>query len=249
MASQYRNPPIREAICEFYFENPISNELIKAIGESMKSDFPLHKHNNEPLTEYKVELKQGATVTTETVSPSIENQRFQWFSANRDMLFQIQGNVLTVNKLPPYHTFDSFYNNVEKVLLTYLNITGTKKIFRVGLRKVNYISFNGSDIPITDYFEWTMNLPYPNTLNNYAMKVSIAHDNQSRLELSLAPLLFGTLHGKTVFVFDLYYKKHGEVEADPTAIKTMFYEANSMVRKWFEGCLKDKLKQMFEPVN
>lgn len=98
MSKRYKNPPIIEAICEFYFSSDIPWDLtfIGLIYEKLKEFFPKKQQLQVNIA------VAAASATKEHVGtiPMIPLVRFS--DSNEKTLVQLGQNLLTVNHLKPY---------------------------------------------------------------------------------------------------------------------------------------------------
>src|SRR6266700_1831153 len=150
MSKKYKNPPLIEALCEFYFAPETSQDfesIINLLYEKIQTDFPKR---------YRLQL-QASQITIDTAGiPEITQQllplvRFQ--SNNERVLIQVGQNLLTVNHLKPYTSWEEFLPSIEMGFNAYREVVKPKTIHRIALRYINRIEIPSNSIQLEDYFE------------------------------------------------------------------------------------------------
>src|SRR5947209_1779347 len=137
MPKRYNNPPIVEALCEFQFDEdvPWDLTLIGLIYDKLKDYFPKRQ-------QLQLELALAASAATQTnqqvgTVPMIPLMRF--LDDDEKKLVQIGQNLLTVNHLKPYDSWNEFLPFIEKGFKIYCEVAKPKGLRHVGIRYIKRI--------------------------------------------------------------------------------------------------------------
>ena len=110
MRKKYKNPPLIEALCEFYFPPETSQDfesIISLLNEKIQTSFPKKFRLQLQASQINID-NSGTPIVTEQLLPLV---RFQ--SSNEQVLIQLGQNLLTVNHLKPYTSWEEFLPSVE----------------------------------------------------------------------------------------------------------------------------------------
>lgn len=149
MSRKYNNPPIMEALCEFQFvpSQPWDMTIPGLLYEKISGEFPVKK----PQMGFGIGFQPKEGGIEQRVEMS---QRMQFFSSDKSALVQVGPDLLTVNHLKPYPTWELFKPLILKNLEIYQAITKPKGFKRIGLRYINKIEFDEHPIELTEYFNY-----------------------------------------------------------------------------------------------
>ena len=110
MRKKYKNPPLIEALCEFYFPPETSQDfesIINLLNEKIQISFPKKFRLQLQASQINID-NSGTPIVTEQLLPLV---RFQ--SSSEQVLIQLGQNLLTVNHLKPYTSWEEFLPSVE----------------------------------------------------------------------------------------------------------------------------------------
>ncbi len=110
MRRKYKKPPLIETLCEFYFAPETSQDfdsIINLLNEKIQTGFPKKYRLQLQASQINID-NSGTPEITEQLLPLI---RFQ--SSNEQVLIQVGQNLLTVNHLKPYTSWEEFLPSVE----------------------------------------------------------------------------------------------------------------------------------------
>src|SRR5258708_36609831 len=137
MSKRYEASPIIEALCQFQFEPDAYLDLTipGLIYEQVKKDFP--KRNQV------AQVNIGVAVNAEIIGQQIGAlPLMQFMREDSNTLIQVGQNLLTINQLAPYSSWQEFLLLIEEGLQAYLEAPHPKRIQRVVLHYLNRIEFN-----------------------------------------------------------------------------------------------------------
>src|SRR5450759_1726858 len=147
MARQYINPPIAEALCEFYFSpsQPWDWTIPGLLYDKFKTDFPRKSQQNVLQVELHAEREE--------INQNIKGgmARMQFLREDGRALVQVGPDLLVVNHLKPYSGWRIFKADITRSLATYCDTAQPRGIQRIGLRYINKIEFPYPSVEIEDY--------------------------------------------------------------------------------------------------
>lgn len=246
MGKKYKNPPIIEALCEFQFipSQPWDITIPGLFYEKIKDEFPIRQQQTgfglsfqpkEGLLEQKVEM----------------TQRIQFFRPDKSALIQVGQDLLTINHLKPYPTWEVLKPLIINNLIKYKEISNPKGFKRIGLRYINRIEFEKGPIELTDYFNYYPFLPskLPQIHESFLVRVEIPYEGgRDRLIMNLGSII-PEKPEILPLLLDLDY-----IMAIPEHISLdqaydWIENAHTVIENAFEACLTDKARAMFGEVS
>lgn len=245
MSSKYRNPPIVEALCGYQFipGQPWDFTIPALFYERVKDQFPEKKAQIQ--VGFPLEHKAQEAETELSVQIS---HRMQFLRADKKALVQIGPDLLVINHLKPYPTWDKFRELILKNLQIYQEIAKPKGFKRLGLRYINKIDFPAKSIQLEDYFTFYpfVGEALPQEHGPFYVRIEIPYE-QGRDHLLLT---FGTTMPEKPdtlsCMLDLDYVM-GLPEKVPLAQATEWVEkAHKTIEEVFEACITDKCRNLFE---
>src|SRR5262249_1087484 len=138
MSRHYKNSPIIEALCEFQFEPDSSWDIAipGIMSERLKDTFPVRRQNKQAA--FNIVINSEPLITT--------TDRMVLFRKDEKAFLQLAPNLLAINHLKPYPSWDAFLPLIELGFRSYLDIAAPKGIHRIGLRYINRIQFPTSRV-------------------------------------------------------------------------------------------------------
>ena len=242
MSRKYSSPPIVEALCEFQFipTQPWDMTIPGLLYEKISGEFPVKQQQmgfgigfqpKEGGIEQKVEM----------------SQRMQFLCPDKSALVQVGPDLLTVNHLKPYPTWELFKPLILKNLEIYQAITKPKGFKRIGLRYINKIDFDKHLIELTDYFNYYPFIPtnLPQMHETFQVRVEIPYEEgYDRLLLNFASAI-PEKPDILSLLLDLDY-----IMAIPERIpldqaSDWLEKAHTTVENAFEACITDRCRNLF----
>jgi uncharacterized protein (TIGR04255 family) len=242
MSRKYRNPPIVEALCEFRFEPgaPWDMAIPGLVYERIRDNFPKRRQ----VKSVEVSVAAGPEGIGQQV---LTADRMQFLREDEKALIQVGPNLLAVNHLKPYPTWQEFLPLIRQGFDAYLTAASPKGIQRIGLRYINHIELSGERVELADYFEFRpfVGERLPHDYSLFIVGIQIPFEN-SRDVLRLQ--LLSAAPDAIAVMLDLDY-----FLAQPGGVSQgNFFEwievAHGHVEEVFEACITDRLRQMFEEV-
>lgn len=244
MGRRYRNPPIIEALCEFRFEPSASWDLTipGLIYEKTREGFP--RRHQAKAFEVSVAASPGGVE-----QQVLTTDRVQFLREDEKALIQVGPNLLAVNHLKPYPTWQDFLPLIRQGFDAYLEVASPKGIQRVGLRYINRIEIPGQRIELEDYFEFRpfVGPKLPQDFGSFIVGIQVPYEN-SRDSLRL--LANAAVETPNIFAvmldLDYFLAQPGQVHLGN--VFEWVEVAHSRVEEVFEACITDRLRETFEEV-
>lgn len=253
MGRQYKNPPIKEAVCEFRFQSGDSWDMAVPglIYAELKNEFPRRLPNAVEGAGIRITSKPGGQPeisyeVDEQFKQSINQQqglRF-WREESEDGLILVAPNRLAVTQFPPYPSWDGFLPIIRKAFDAYRSTANPKSIERIGLRYINDVTFDLPRVDLEDFFEYHpfIGNRLPEDFNTLQMSVVFLFNGERdalRLQISTVP-------GQNVVVrLDLDYSLIKPEGVPLERVPEWLQEAHDNLENVFEGCLKPSVRALF----
>ena len=254
MSRQYRNPPIREVVCEFrYPENGGWDAAAPGlIYSALSSEFPRRlaverpTPSGGPSVESSTLLPPGAQQLELRVGPP-EALRF-WREGDESGYFSVAPYRWSVHHFKPYPSWKRLSEIVSKGFHGYQGVLNPTEVQRIGLRYINTIDLGQESALLEEFLEF---YPFfgeslPQTLSQFHCMAQIEFEND-RDALILRIFSNQGPQGSNVGVtLDLDYfllqPDRFEIGETPEWLET----AHANVESVFEGCLKESTRKLFQ---
>ncbi len=187
MGKKYKNPPVVEALCEFQFISDKEWDLTLPglIYEKVKGNFPEKKQQ----IGIGVQFRPTEKGFEHKVGPA--PPRIQFHKEDKTALIQVAPDLLVVNQLKPYPTWDKFKAMILKNFKTYKEITQLRGLKKIELKYINILEFD-KKIELKDYFQFYPFVPrnLPQLQDSFLDRVEFPDENgKERLILTLASVV------------------------------------------------------------
>lgn len=246
MGRRYKNSPIVEALCEFQFEPGLPWDLTipGLVYEEIRNEFPKKRQAKQVQVELSATADEGITQKVAT------SDRMQFLREDEKALLQVGPDLLAVNHLKPYPSWQEFVPLIRKGFKAYSEAAGPKAIRRIGLRYINRIEILGESVKVEDYFQF---YPFagpdlPQEFTRFIVGMHIPYESsRDILSLQLASATVETTDTLSAMLdLDYFLTKPGEVTLDK--VFEWVEIAHGHVEEVFEACITDRLRQIFEGV-
>ena len=246
MARKYGNPPIIEAICEFRFDPASPWDLVipGLLYERLKSSHPKRRQMKAIEVTISAQKEKVAEQTIQT------SDRVQFLAQNEKDIVQVGPQLLAVNRLEPYSSWDEFLPAIKKAFAAYLEIADPKALARLGLRYINKIVIPEGTIQMENYFDFYAYLgqELPQTHGAFRVGVQFPFEDGRdtlRVEMQNIPSPSPSIHS---MLLDLDYFTLVERDLESQRVFDWLNRAHGRVEEVFEGCLKEPSRQLFNPI-
>lgn len=247
MRKKYKNPPLIETLCEFYFAPDDFQDfenIVHLLKEKIQTDFPKQSRLQFQASQINID-NSGTPILTEHLLPLV---RFQ--SSTEQVLIQVGQNLLTVNHLKPYTSWEEFLPSVEMGFNAYREVVKPKAIHRIALRYINRIEFARSRIGLEDYFEFRpfIGQKLLQDISAFNLGIQIPHEKaRDALNIQMASIDSGSPNIVAIML-DLTYSLVKLEDITFDTINEWLTRAHNHIEDAFEACITDQLRELFEEV-
>ncbi|GIV21493.1 MAG: hypothetical protein KatS3mg023_3244 [Armatimonadota bacterium] len=244
MGKRYANPPIVEAVCEFRLtsDTPWDLTIPGLLYEKVKATFP----QKEQRVIQEVELTQGLESFQQQIRTS---DRVLLFKKDRTMLIQLGSRLLVINALKPYPTWEGFKPHVKMAWEAVQEAVEVKGLERIGLRYINRIELPAQRMELAEFFEFYpfVGQRLPQEMASFLVGAVFSYaDDRDRCRVQLAPIIGP--EDKSAFMLDIDYFLNRPRAVEVSNALDWLEEAHGRVEELFEGCITDRLREIFQEV-
>jgi uncharacterized protein (TIGR04255 family) len=242
MGRRYKQSPIIEAISEFQFDPDASWDLTipGLIYEKLQKTFP----ERNQVTQINTAIAGNVgSVHVDTVP------LMQFIRENKSALVQVGQNLLTVNQLKPYTSWQDFLPLIEEGFQAYKAVAHPSQLSRIALRYINRIEFE-QKTELEDYFHFRpfLGQGLPQNLSAFLIGV-VAPDNDSKNNTSIQlGSADATALNYMAILLDIHYYHTSPKELALEDIPGWMEAAHNKIEDIFEACITDRLRQQFEEI-
>ena len=258
MSMQYKNPPIREAVCEFrfHFEGAVDIAIPGLVFGALRGEFPDRKHDTETAGQLGITFGSIRLGDPQGGSPQVrmgeairvgQGLRF-WREDSVDGLIVVRQDRMSISHYAPYRSWEAFQPDILLAFEAHKTEAKPDSIQRVGLRYINDIHFQEEFIDLEEFFNYYPNLgeTLPQDYSNLSMVVQFEFEegrDRLRLGLSTRPIPEST---GLIAQLDLDYALTvpGAISSDNVA--GWLDTAHQHLGDVFELCLTDKARDLFQ---
>ena len=254
MSQQYPNPPIREVVCEFRYQEDGKWDGASPglVYSAMRDEFPRRLVEERPAT------PAAPTVEGPRLLPPGLQQvglrviaelplRF-WRENDESGYFTVAPYRLAVSHFSPYPSWERFSQIIDKGAQAYRDILNPTNIHRIGLRYINLINLGQTSAPLEDFFEFYpfVGSGIPQALSGFHCLVQIGfEDGRDTLVLQIANnALSESQDAEVILDLDYFLAQPDNFEFAETA--EWLENAHNNLESVFEGCLKDSARMLFQ---
>jgi uncharacterized protein (TIGR04255 family) len=244
MGRKYKNPPIVEAVCEYRLtqDTPWDLTIPGLFYERVKDDFSQREQR----------LVQEAELTREPQGLQHQirtTERILLFAPDRKMLIQLGPRLLVINALKPYPGWEGFKPRIIKAWEALQQVVEVRGLERIGLRYINQIELPTQEVNLEEYFEFYpfVGKRLPQQMVFFILGAEFPYvGDRDRCRVQLTPA--AAKESKIAAILDIDYFLARPRAIEMSEVLDWIEEAHSRVEEIFEGCITDKLREMFEEV-
>ena len=241
--TQYKNPPIIEAVCEFRF----SKEMVWS--EDIAEEFFTKISDSFPNKQKRI-LKNLQFQTSQEEAKMQMHQKplHAFWNHDKTMLIQLGDRYLSIHALKPYPSWKKFSPIIEEIYNSLRDLITIQKFERIGFVYSDKINIPKKSLKIEDYFNF---FPYigPNLPQNIHL-FNISCDIPFEGERDNCRMTLGsTIPDKNediafLLTTDYFLIDKDSINAD-NALEWVSC-AHDHIKELFEGVITDHLKKTFE---
>lgn len=245
MGRKYQHPPLIEALCEIQFAADTQWDLVSPglIYEQVREQFPQRR----PGRAIAVNLSQAGQGFGQEFQVL---DRVQFVRADEQALIQVGPQILVVNHLTPYPSWEGFRPLIAAALDTYRRVIEPTGIHRIGLRYINRIAFTQPRIRMEAYFEVYPRLGplLPDEHGAFVIGLQFAFaEGRDALSLRIQTAASEPDGGLALSMdLDYFLTQPGAVPVD--GVMDWVEAAHTQVENTFEASITDALRAQFGEV-
>lgn len=242
MSKKYSNPPIVEAVCEFRFSKDTPWDMVVPglLYEKIRSEFPIR----EPKMIQDININLNNNKIEPVLNP---HERIIFKNIDKNILVQVDNNLLAINHLKPYPTWTKFQ---PLIISTFKKLSGVvvfKQIQRIGLRYINRIEIPEPQIELEKYFKFKPDLgdKLPQDVGNFMLHCELPHKAiNADCDIKFTNAI-PAVNNKSAFILDIDFYLTKPLTAAIDDITKWIESAHTNVENIFEGCITDNLRKEF----
>ncbi len=241
---KYKTPPLIEALCEFRFKkSDIDYTYIKEeFTKSLENDYPKKKTRKN----IDIVLRKKDNETTQTLE---QTEGLVQFSNNEETsLVQIGENLLAVNQLRPYDSWECFEPIVFNRLNEYIDIAKPNEIEKVSVRYINRIDLKlEKNENLTSYIKYSVLIPsgISSTLASIDIRTEHMYNNNNDVLAISFKNIKNNLPNTISLALDFTYVLLNTKNVDINNIRSRVKVAHLNMNEAFEAMITDKCREQF----
>ena len=239
---KYGNPPIVEVVAEFRFvpSEPWDLTVPGLVYDRVREQFPRKRL-------LKVLEGEAAAEASGIRQEFRLTDRMQFLREDEKAFAQVGPDLLAVNHLAPYPTWEGFAPLIQDALGVYVAVAQPRGYRRIGLRYVNRIAIPTNPVELADYLNFRpfVGPGLPQRMSGFILGVQSPYDDgRDILRLQLTTDEPG-VPDSVIVLLDMDYFVT-QPEAVPLQQALDWIEtAHSRVQEAFEACITDRLRALF----
>lgn len=239
---KYGNPPIVEVVAEFRFvpSEPWDLTVPGLVYDRLREQFPRKRL-------LKV-LEGEAAVEAAGIRQEFRlADRMQFLREDEKAYVQVGPDLLAVNHLAPYPTWEGFLPLVQNALGAYVAVAQPRGLHRIGLRYINQLEIPGESVDLDQYLNFRpfVGPGLPQLFHGFILGIQTPYDEErDMLRLQLTTIEAKAAGASTLLLdMDYYLAQPEGVALDATF--DWLERAHTRVQSVFENCLTDDLRSLF----
>jgi uncharacterized protein (TIGR04255 family) len=244
MSVQYQKPPLIEAIFE-------ANFIAEAWDMTMVGDFYKQINHDFPIKMTKEQAGLGIEINQTGANIVNRNQKSitQFFNEQKNQLVQVSTNMLAVNSLPPYMSWDNFKALIVRCLAHYQEVAKPKGFASIMLRYINKVNI-GEECSYDNmrrYFHLLPHIPdgLPHSATSLNTNIEMPFDERSNILSIVQATLLPEMDMQAPVLFDLNFICIKPQTVALEHIENWLEHAHTQIERIFEDSLTTEAKQSF----
>jgi len=239
---KYGNPPIVEVVTEFRFvpAEPWDLTVPGLVYDRLREQFPRKRL-------LKVLEGEAAAEASGIRQEFRLVDRMQFLREDEKAFVQVGPDLLAVNHLAPYPTWEGFVPLVHNALNAYVAVAHPRGLHRIGLRYINQFVIPGDTVDLDQYLNFRpfVGPGLPQLFHGLILGIQTPYDEEKdMLRLQLTTIEAKAADTSTLLLDMDYYLARPEGVALDAAFDWL-ERAHTRVQSVFESCLTDSLRSLF----
>lgn len=240
--TQYINPPIIEAVCEFRFSQDTlwRDDLVDAFYSLISESFP----DRENRVQNNLELQASPM---EAKMQMHQRPLHLFWNKNKTMLVQLGIRYLSVHALRPYPSWKRFRPVIEEVYGAIEKVIEISRFDRIGFVYIDKIEIPGKNIKLNEYFQYYPFLgpALPEQINLFTMSSDLSfEDNRDICRMTLGSAI-PDKPDHLAFMLTTDYFLTEPTRLSPDNVLEWVSSAHDHISDLFRGTITEKLESLF----
>ncbi len=237
MGEKLKTPPLVEALCEFRFAEDSAWDWVLPgqLYEKIRADFP----KRAQIQGFGVQV-QAPPKAKPIASVHPAPERVQFIRSDDSAMVQVGFNLLAINQLKPYSSWNEFSALIMQIYEDYCQIAGETRMARIGLRYINQLRTSESiadTLTVTPPLTGNLTRPLQSFYQRYELQFDepdgiLIHQTGTRQNEEEQP----------VFVLDLDFGSTSVQDlSSPQLVSVWLDQAHARVYEAFTASLNEAL--------
>lgn len=239
----YTYPPVIEALCEIMFAGSQWDSTIPGLFfEKIKDTYPKKKELDT--------IEAEVTLSKDVQGSRFANvgKRMQFVREDGSQMVQVEKDLLVVNQLRPYQSFEQWKQVVDSMLPLYIDLTHPTGIKKVGVRYINKIVIPADRYRMEDYFSLYPQVPehLARSHGKFLMRLEIPPTHKGHGLVITFASVHSDVSTTSAAMLDLYDIIPATQSMPVGEIDRCISEAHENIGDAFEHIITDKTRALFE---
>ncbi len=233
MGKLYKNPPVIEALCEFFFKGvKWDHEIPFIFYDKVKNEYPF--------------ISQASRIVQSNNKRNIEILRTLFIKEDGSAELQIAPNLLVYNQLRPYPKFEEWKPKAFEALSLYEKLCRPEEMCKIGLRYINQITIPREIVLLEDYFLLYPRLPelISKADGRFSMSLEIPLQGGHCVIVTLGSIQPDKPYSYN-YILDIYDFVSSPIPLENEKIDNLIIQAHDNIQKIFENSITNKLRELF----
>lgn len=243
----YENPPLVEAIYEFFADVSVPTSWSDTSLENLATEFSDFGSREEKLADQDLILGVNGS-NTGSLAPQVSPPRFRVRRWNHDGTRAVQYGkyMCAYNVLPPYGHFKDHVPTIERILKAYLLQACPERMAWAGQRAINIIRLPVENARADEYFEIYPRLPETLARSHAPLAVQVQTEEFSDGTAVVNLGLQAIENGHATYVLDVYARSKGAIPVDLNGLLLWQRNAHEALSNSFELSITDLSRKLFK---
>jgi uncharacterized protein (TIGR04255 family) len=241
--SQYRAPPIIDAVIELRFAVPLSDADRERVSGKFAKRYPLV----EEVVQQHLQVKVAETGNT--VDTIVRDRIFRHSTAETPDILQVGSRILSVASQAPYPGWEHMFERLVSDWTVARKVWGYRVIDRIGVRFINRIDLRADREGIVEYEQYLnlhISLPedFP-SIFDYNLEFVTSVDDIGCGVRVRSGIAEAGVPGGTSFLLDIDVWRQDEVPQKDAEVLSLLGEMRIAKNRLFETFITDEARTLF----
>jgi len=240
--SQYNNPPLIEAVCEFRFAQsaPWRDDIVDLLYPLIQDTFP--------IKDARVLNNLQVHTTPKKASMQMQQKPVHVFwNKDKTMLIQAGIHYLSIHALKPYPSWKKFGPIINEVFNSLSSCIEITKFERIGFVYIDKIEIPEKTIRLDEYFNLFPHIgpELPQNLTLFNMSIDIPYEDiRDICRISLSSTIPEKEPNSALLLTTDYFLIDPS-QVEPKEVMRWITTAHDHISELFEGIITKKLRDLF----